>query len=85
MAIFAMPVSRPGGSRGLRLVFIRAIEGERRRILVQPGGREGIDLQGIERDRPKPPVERRRKQRLEDLPQPVSMERGARQARLEYG
>ena len=83
MAIFAMPVSRPGCSRGLRLVFIRAIEGERRRILVQPGGREGIDLQGIERDRPQHPVEMRRKQRLEDLPQPVIMERGALEPGLE--
>src|SRR5262249_60697451 len=85
MAIFAMPVRRPGGSRGLRLVCIRAIEGERRRILVQPGGRDGIDLQGSERDRPKHPVQMRRKQRLEDLPQPVIVERGACQARLKEG
>ena len=85
MAILARPVRRPGGSRGLRLVFIRAIEGERRRIRGQPGGREGIDLQGMERDRSKHPVQMRRKQRREDLPQPVIMERGAGQARLKEG
>jgi hypothetical protein len=85
MAIFALPVSRPGGSRGLRLVFIRAREGERRRSLGPPGGREGRDLQGMEGDRPKRPVERRRTQRLEELPEPVILERGARQARLAEG
>jgi hypothetical protein len=50
---------------------------------MKPWGRDGIDIQGIERDRTKHPVQMRRKQRFEDLPQPVIMERGARQARLE--
>jgi len=67
------------------LLLIGPIEGDRGRILMKPWGRDGIDLQGIKRDRPKPPVQRRRKQRFEALPQPVSMERGSRQARLEYG
>ena len=85
MAILAMPVRRPGGSRGLRLVFIRAIEGERRRILMEPGGREGLDLQGVEGDSTKHAVELGGTQRLEELPQPVIMERGAGQARLKEG
>jgi hypothetical protein len=50
---------------------------------MKPRGQDGIDLQGIERDRTKHPVQMRRKQRFEDLPQPVIMERGSRQARLE--
>jgi hypothetical protein len=65
------------------LLLIGPIEGDRGRILMKPRGQDGIDLQGIERDRTKHPVQRRRTQRFEDLPQPVIMERGARQARLE--
>src|SRR5262249_22351187 len=87
MAIFAVPIRRPRWDWPLPPVgrlLIRPIESDRRGILMEPGGREGIDLQGMERNRPKHPVQRRRKQRLEDLPQPVIMERGARQARLEY-
>src|SRR5262249_27776093 len=88
MAIFAVPIRRTRWDWPLTpvgLLFIGPIEGDRRRILVQPGGRDGIDIEGMERDRPKHAVQRRRKQRLEDLPQPVIMERGARQARLEQG
>jgi hypothetical protein len=65
------------------LLLIGPIEGDRCRILMKPWGRDGIDIQGIERDRTKHPVQMRRKQRFEDLPQPVIMERGSRQARLE--
>jgi hypothetical protein len=52
---------------------------------MEPGGREGIDLQGGERERTKPASERRGKPRIEDRPQPVIMERGAREAGLEEG
>ena len=88
MPIFAVPVSRTrrdGPFAPVGLLLIRSIEGDRRRILVQPGGRDGLDLQGVERNRTKHTVQIRRKQPIEDLPQPVIMERGSRQARLEYG
>ena len=57
------------------LLLIGPIEGDRRRILVQPGRREGIDLQGLEGDRTKHPVQIHRKQPIEALPQSVIMER----------
>src|SRR5262252_4941478 len=88
MSIFAVPIRRTRWDWPLTpvgLLFIGPIEGDRRRILVQPGGREGIDIEGIERDRTKHSVQMRSKQRLEALPQPVIMERGARQVRLEQG
>jgi len=71
MPIFAVPIGRarrdwPVAAVGLLL--ISPIEGDRRRILVQPGGREGIDLQGIERDRAKHTIQIHSKQRIEDLP-----------------
>ena len=85
---FAVPLSRPrrdwpvapGG-----LLRRSAIAGDRRRLLVPPGGREGLDRQGRQRDRTKHTGQMRRKQPLEALPQPVRMAGGARQARLEYG
>ena len=52
---------------------------------MEPGGRDGIHFQGMERDRTKHAVEIRGKQGIEDMPQPVIMERGARQAGLEQG
>jgi hypothetical protein len=71
MPIFAVPISRtrrdwPVAPVGLLL--IRSIESDRRRILVQPGDRDGIDLQGIERDRTKHTVQIPSKQLIEDLP-----------------
>jgi hypothetical protein len=88
MPICAVPIGRtrrdwPFAPVGLLL--ISPIEGDRRRLLGQPGGRDGIDLQGMERDRTTHTVQIHRKQRSEDLPEPVIMARGARQARLEYG
>src|SRR5262245_61244514 len=88
MSIFAVPLSRPRRDRpcaGAGFLLIGSIQGDRRRILMEPGGREGIALQGVEGDRPKHAVERCGKQRLEHLPQPVIMERGAREAGLEQG
>jgi hypothetical protein len=52
---------------------------------MEPWGREGIDLQGVEGDSPTHTVERRGTPRLEPLPQPVIMERGACAAGLEQG
>ena len=46
--VFAMPIGRPGRLRGLRFVLIRPIERNGRGVLMQPGRRDGIDLQGFE-------------------------------------
>ena len=84
--IFAVPIRRTrrdGPCAPVGFLLIGPIEGERRRILGQPGRREGLDLQGVECDRPKHAVQIHRKQPIEDLPQPVIMERGTRQVRLE--
>jgi hypothetical protein len=67
-AIFAVSVGWPRGSRCLRLVRIRPIERNSRRVLMQPGGRDGIDLERFEGDRPKDPIEIGGKQRIEDVP-----------------
>src|SRR4029453_5720984 len=53
MSIFAVPIRRTRWDWPLTpvgLLLIGPIEGDRRRILVQPGGRDGIDIEGIERD-----------------------------------
>jgi hypothetical protein len=50
---------------------------------MQPRSREGIDLQGVERNRTKHAVQIGGKQRIEDLSQPVIMERCAVEAGLE--
>jgi hypothetical protein len=71
MPILAVAIRRPRRDwpvAPVGLLLIRSIEGDRRRLLVQPGSREGIDLQSMERDRPKQPVQMRRKQPIEDLP-----------------
>jgi hypothetical protein len=66
-------------------LLIRSLAGERRRLLGQPRRREGLDLQGLECERTTPPVQMHRKQRGAALPQPLIMERRARQARREEG
>src|SRR5262252_3851545 len=66
-------------------LLVGPLQAERRRILLEPGGREGLDLQGVEGESPKHAVELGGTQRLEDLPQPVIMERGACEAGLEQG
>jgi len=50
---------------------------------MPPGSGDGRDLQRFERDRPKAPVELGGNQRIEEVPQPVSMERGTRSPRLQ--
>jgi hypothetical protein len=52
---------------------------------MEPGGRAGRDLQSVEGDRPKHAVEMGGKERVEDLPEPVIMERGALEAGLKQG
>ena len=71
MPIFAVPIGRPRWDRPFDragFLLLGSVQGERRRILMEPGGREGIDLQSVEGDRPKHAVELGGKQRLEDLP-----------------
>src|SRR5262249_21191450 len=86
--IFAVPISRPGWdkprNRADRLL-IGPIQADRRRILMEPGGREGIDLQGVEGDSPKDAVELRGKERIENLAEAVIVQRGSAQAILEQG
>jgi hypothetical protein len=77
MPIFAVPIRRARGDWPVALVgllLIGAIEGDRRRSLLEPGGREGLPFQGLERDRTKQPVQIRRKQPIEALSQPVILE-----------
>jgi len=88
MAILAVPISRPRRDKsfdGAGFLIISPIQGDRCRILMEPGCREGIPLQGVARDRPKHAVELRGKQGIEDLPQPIIMERCSREAGLEQG
>jgi hypothetical protein len=88
MAILAGPIGRPRRDKPFDRAdcrLISPIQGDRCRILMEPGGREGIHLQGVERDRPEHAIELRGKQGIEALPQPIIMERGSRKAGLEQG
>jgi hypothetical protein len=76
--IFAMPRGRSGRPVSLRCVLLDAIEGNRRRVLMQPGRRERIDLQGFESDGAKHFLEMGRKQRIEDVPHAVILEGSTR-------
>jgi hypothetical protein len=88
MAIRAVPIGRPRRDKPFDradFLLISPIQGERCRIVMAPGCREGIHLQGVERDRPKHAVELRGTQGIEALPQPIIMERCSREAGLEQG
>ena len=67
-SIFTMPIGRPGGSRERRFVLIRPIERNGRGVLMEPGRRNRIDLQGFEGNGAKHPVEIGGKQRVQDVP-----------------
>jgi len=82
--IFAVPKGRPGCPWGLWLVRIRPRECNGRGVLMEPRRRDGIDCEGLQRKRAKHLVEVGRKQRIEDVPQPVIMERVV-SANLLYG
>jgi hypothetical protein len=81
--VFAMPIGRARGSGGLRFVYIRPIERNGRRILMEPRGRDRIDLQRFEGDHAKNLVEIRGKQGIEDMAETVIVERGTWQRRLQ--
>ena len=86
--ILAVPIGRPGRAQPCDragLLLIGPLQGDRGRILMEPGGREGIDGQGVEGDGPKHAVEICAKQRLEKLAEAVSVQRHASQAILEQG
>jgi hypothetical protein len=78
-----MPIGRARGSGGLRFVCIRPIERHGRRILMEPRGRDRIDLQRFEGDHAKDRVEMRSKQGIEDMAETVIVERGPCQLRLQ--
>src|SRR5215813_1785987 len=86
--ILAMPISRSGRdtprNRADRLL-IGPIQADRRRLLMEPGGREGRDLQGVEGDSTKDAVERRGKPRSEHLAEAVIVPRRSSQAIREPG
>jgi hypothetical protein len=84
-SIFAVPVGWPGRSGSLWLVLIRSIERHGRRVLMEPGGWDGVDLECFQSKRAQHLVEVGRQQRIEDVPQPVSMERGPCEPRLKQG
>ena len=81
-AVLAGPVGRPGRSGALRLVRIHAIERHGRGVLRQPGGRESVDGEGLERTRTTDLVEVGGQQRIAPVTQPIIMERGPREPRL---
>jgi hypothetical protein len=86
--ILAVPIGWTRWARSCArtgLLLIGPIQRNGRRILMEPGGRHGIGLQGVERDCTKHAVEIGSKQGIKNLPQPVIMERGAREARVEQG
>jgi hypothetical protein len=88
MPIFAVPIGRPGRDQPCDragLLLIGPIQGDRGRILMEPGGRDSIDVQGIECDGAKDAIELCGKQRLQDLPQPIIMQGYPREAGLEQG
>ena len=86
--ILAGPISRPGWAkprtRAERLLR-GPLQADRRRIRMEPGGREGIDLQGVEGDSTQDAGARRGTQRREQLAAAVSVPRRAAQALLEPG
>src|SRR5262249_36686648 len=86
--IFAVPIGRPGWDQPCdraRRLLIGPIQGARGCILMEPGGREGRDVQGVEGDGPKHAVEIRAKQRIENLAEAVIVQRHSSEAILEQG
>ena len=82
-SIFAMPVGRVRGLRTLGLVLICPLECNGRRILMEPWGRDSIDLQGFKRQGAKDRVKICGKQGIKDVPETVIVERRTCQPRLQ--
>ena len=72
--VWAVSIGWPGRSRGLRLVRLRPLEDNRRGVLLEPGGRHGIDLQRFKRTGATHLSAIGRQQRSEDVPEPVIVE-----------
>jgi len=86
--ICAVPLGWPRRDRPCAwagLLFRGSVQGDRRRILLEPGGREGIDLQGVEGDGTKDAVALRGTQRLEHRAEAVIVQRRSSQTILEHG
>jgi hypothetical protein len=76
--IFAVLIGRPGWDKPCDradLLFVGPIQADRRRILMKPGGRDGIDPQGMECNSPEHAVEICDKQRIENLSEAVIVQR----------
>jgi hypothetical protein len=74
MAVLALPIGGSGWDKPCNragLLLIGPIQGERGRILMEPGCREGIHLKGVACDGPKHAVEMGGKQRSEHLAEAV--------------
>src|SRR5262249_61016121 len=69
--VFTMPVGWPRCLWGLWFIFIRSMECNGRRVLMQPWCGNGIDLQGCERNGAIHRVEIGRRHRLEYVAQAV--------------
>jgi hypothetical protein len=82
-AILAMARGRAGCLWSLRFGLIGPIEDNGRGVLMEPGGGEALDLQGFEGNGTKDLVEMGRKQGIQHVPEPVIMQRGPREPRLQ--
>jgi hypothetical protein len=81
--VLALPVGRPRSPRHLWFVLIDPLEGHRGGVLRQPRCRDRRDLQGFESHCTKHGVAMGRTQRIEEVPQPVIMEGGTCEPRLQ--
>jgi len=82
-AIFVRPVGRPWGSGRLGRLCLDARPRHGRGSLGEPGGREGVALQGCERHSPQHGVEMGGTERREALAQSVIRQSGPRAPWLE--
>ena len=78
-----MPVGWPRCPRGLRGIRLRPIERHGRGVLMHPGGRDGRHCQRCEDDGALHLVKIGRTQCLEDVSQPIIIECGPCEARLQ--
>ncbi len=77
-SIFAVPIGRPRRDKPCDragLLLIGSIQRDGRRILMEPRSRDSIDVQGVEGDGTKDAIELCGKQRLENLPEAVIVQR----------
>jgi len=81
--VCALPVGWPRCPQGLRVLRRRPRARKGRGVRMHPGCQDGLPLQRSEGDGTIPPVQMGRKQRLEEVSQPIIMARGPRAPRLQ--